>query len=70
MLLAQVGSNTQPQRIELDEATGIGLVVGALVVLEGRDRRIKQRIGFGRAADGGDGAFVEFDLDGAVDRLL
>ena len=41
----QLRGDAQAQRVQPDEALGVGLVVGAVVVLEGGDRGIEQRIG-------------------------
>ena len=46
-----LGGDAHAQRVELDEAGGVLLVVGAGVVVERRDRRVEQRIVRRRAAD-------------------
>jgi hypothetical protein len=42
-LQARVGGDAHAQRIQLDEAAGVGLVVGAAVFVEGGDVHIKQK---------------------------
>src|SRR6185437_8047358 len=59
----------QAQRVELDEAGRILLVVGALVVLEGDEILGVERIGRG-AADHHRIALVELEPDRAGDELL
>ena len=54
------------QRVELDEAGGVGLVVGAAVFLEGGDGRVEERVLVGLAADDGDVAPVELQTHAAV----
>ena len=48
-VLAPLPKRPQPQRIQPDEPGGVALVVGALVVLEGDEVLIVERIGRGRA---------------------
>src|SRR3569833_3092671 len=59
----------QPQLVEPDEAFGVLLVVGALVVLEGDERRGVER---GRARPAGDDnvALVQLEPHFALDQLL
>src|SRR3569623_167763 len=59
----------QPQRVEPDEAFGVLLVVGALVVLEGDQRRGVERRG-ARAAGHDHVALVELERHLALDQLL
>jgi hypothetical protein len=63
----QLCRDTHPQRVELDEATCVGLIVGTFVVLEGGDGRVEQRIGLGIAAGDDDVALVKFQAHPAVD---
>lgn len=46
---AGIRCDTHAQRIQLDKAAGVGLVVGAAVFVEGRDIHVEQRICFGVA---------------------
>src|SRR5208282_18847 len=62
--------DAQAQGVELDEAAGILLVVGALVVVEGRHDRVEQRIGLRLAADHDHVALVELQSHAAVHRPL
>jgi hypothetical protein len=59
----------QPQRVQLDEALRVLLVVGAGVFLEGDMRLGIERV-VGPAGDGAGGALVELHADGAGDMLL
>src|SRR3990167_1471255 len=68
--LVQIGRDAQTQRVELDEARRILLVVGALVVLEGGDGRVEQRVGLRVAANDNHVALVQFDAHPAVHALL
>src|ERR1043165_46662 len=63
------GRDPHPQRVQPDEARGVGLIVGAFVVLEGGDRRVEQRF-LRRAAGDQHRALVELDAHRAVDRPL
>ena len=67
---ARDGGDAHAQRIELDEAAGVGLVVGAAVFVEGGDVRVEQRIGLRVAADDDDIALVQLEPYPAVDALL
>src|SRR6266581_4724417 len=58
------------QRVELDEAGGVGLIVGAAVFLEGGDGRIEERVLAGLAPDDGDVALVELETHRSVYALL
>src|SRR5205085_7893571 len=66
---AAVGRDAHAQRVELDEARGVLLVVRAGVVLERRDPGVEQRIGRG-AAHAHDRALVELEPHRAVHVLL
>src|SRR5687768_16404471 len=44
---SQICSNAHPQRVQLDKSSRIGLVIGALVILEGSNARIEQGISLG-----------------------
>src|SRR6266568_5595474 len=70
LALGQLGGDAQAQGIEANESVGVGLVVGAGIVLEGGDARVEQRIGLRIAADDDDIALVELDADPAVHDLL
>src|SRR6202012_294972 len=59
----------QPQRIELDEARRVALIVGHRAFLEGHEILVVERIGTFAADDAGI-AFVEFELDRAGDKFL
>src|SRR6476661_10943159 len=63
------GERAQAQGVETDEAFGILLVVGALVVLEGDERRGIERLGAVAAGDD-DVALVELEAHLAFDVLL
>src|SRR6266545_710084 len=54
------------QRVELDEAGGVGLIVSAAVFLESGDGRVEERVPVGLAADDGDVALVELQAHAAV----
>ena len=61
------GEGPQPEGVELDEALGVGLVVGAAVVLEGGDVLVEQGV-VRAASDDVDVALVELEPDSAVDN--
>src|SRR4029078_13048124 len=63
------GEGAQAQRVELDEAGGVLLVVGAFVVLEGDKRRRIERLS-ALAPDDRDIALVELQPHLALDVLL
>src|SRR5471032_2969262 len=69
-LQARVGCDAHAQRVQLDEAAGVGLVVGAAVFVEGGDGHVEQRVGLGIARDDDHIALVEFDAHPAVDGRL
>src|SRR6266568_4219768 len=54
------------QRVELDEAGGVGLIVCAAVFLESGDGGVEERVLVGLAADDGDVALVELQAHAAV----
>src|SRR3546814_4503777 len=59
----------QAERVELDEARRVALVIGARIVLEGHDLLAVERIRR-LAADDMDAALVELQADGARHLLL
>src|SRR2546428_6584866 len=65
-----LGRDAHSQRVELDEAGGVGLVVSAAVFLEGGDGRVEERVLVGLAADDGDVALVELQAHAAVNAGL
>src|SRR5207302_2645475 len=68
--LPPLRGDAHPQRVQADESGGVGLVVGAAVVLEGRDPRIEERVRLRVAADDGDVALVELEPHAAVHAEL
>ena len=66
----QIACNAHAQCIELDEASSVGLVVGATVVIEGGDAGVKQAVRQALSAHAHDGAFVEFQAHEPVGRCL
>src|SRR3546814_14770863 len=70
-LSASIAAPEQPQaqRVELDEAGGVALVVGAFVVLEGHDLFRIEAVGR-LAADHVDAALVELEPHGARHLFL
>src|SRR3546814_13479677 len=57
----------QAERVELDEARRVALVIGARIVLEGHDLLAVERIRR-LAADDMDAALVELQADGEIGR--
>src|SRR5680860_191659 len=68
-LAAASAEQAQTERVELDEAFGVLLVVSAFVVLEGDDLAGIERL-VARPPDDDDIALVEFEYDLAFDMLL
>src|SRR5690606_6144580 len=66
---ALAGGDAQAQGVELDEARGIGLVVGAGIVLEGSDVGVEQRL-VGLATGDDHVALVQLQAYHAVHRGL
>src|SRR5690554_4943367 len=64
-----VGGNTQTQRVQLDKAGRVGLVIGASIVFEGSDGGVEQRL-IRLTTNHGNVAFVQFEPHLAVDVLL
>src|SRR5574343_522919 len=63
---AGIGGDAHTQRVQFDEAPGVGLVVGAAVFIEGRNVHVEQRVGFGIARNDDHITLVQLDAYPAV----
>src|SRR5437763_16969290 len=62
--------NAHAQGVELDESTGIALIISPGILFEGRDRGVKEAIGLGSTPCDQHIAFEKLQADGAVDGGL